>query len=78
MPHTVQDATEALYMPPNGSKHSAEGLTFPKMAARRLPNVDSHTIVIRVTGMRSAHTVTPPLSFFLKIFAPDLVPRALS
>ena len=63
LPYIVGDVTEALYVSPTISQHSVEWLTFLEVALRKQPNVDPSPTIPEVAGMRSTHTVTPPLLF---------------
>ena len=55
------------------SRHSVEGPTSLEVATRRLPNVDSLTIISEVIGMQLTCIIGPPLH----LFAPDPLPKAL-
>jgi len=75
-PHTIGDVTEALHVSPATGKHSIEGSNYIEVAVRRLSNVGSPTIILRVTGTWSTRTVVLPITSCF--FSLNLVTRVLS
>jgi len=62
--HIIGGETEALHVSPIVSQHFAEGPISIEVAAGRLPNFSSPTIILGFTRMQSCHTVTPPITSF--------------
>ena len=64
LPHTIRDAIGALYALPTTSQRSVKAPTSLEVAARRLPFIDTPTIIPRLTKARLASVVAPLTASF--------------